>query len=269
MCPVSESSQTMCVLQLASYFHFLQSLQAICTRWNLASILHAFSKLCNHFAVFEGFANFLKGSQFNEKLTEAAQATGLQSVHGLHATSRAPEVVRAPASAPTLPPGASRDSEPRQKAAPRNAPFPAPPKPSVLLCALAPEEAPRPAPLLPAAEVTVSPKSSHSPSSMNPDQAREHRAWRTHSCGPRRALGPHPPAVGFAEGLSLAGSPLPPGVGCSGHQLQSTLPIPAHGGRLWAQAFLAPAPPPRLPAPQRAGAARGAFEPGAPGVSQR
>lgn len=39
---------------------------------------------------------------------------------------------------------------------------------------------------------------------------------------------------------------------------------PRAGRPLWARAFLAPAPPPRLPAPQRAGAARGAFEPGAP-----
>lgn len=35
----------------------------------------------------------------------------------------------------------------------------------------------------------MSPKSSHSSSSMNPDQALEHRAWRTHLCGPRRVSG--------------------------------------------------------------------------------
>lgn len=56
------------------------------------------------------------------------------------------------------------------------------PHPGVLLCELPPGEA-RSRARLPAAEVTVSPKRSHSPSSMNPDQAREHRAGRKDACG--------------------------------------------------------------------------------------
>ena len=43
------------------------------------------------------------------------------------------------------------------------------------MCALAPGDARLPA-RLPAAEVTASPKRKHSPSSMNPDRARAHRA---------------------------------------------------------------------------------------------
>lgn len=68
---------------------------------------------------------------------------------------------------------------------PRSSPHTDPsPQPQLLLCALA-----SPA-RLPAAEVTVSPKRSHSPGSMNPDQARAHQAGRTAACGRERALGP-------------------------------------------------------------------------------
>lgn len=84
--------------------------------------------------------------------------------------------------------------------------LPRAPHPRVLLCALAPGGARRPA-RLPAAEVTVSPKRSHSPGSMNPDQAPGHRAGRTDSCGRERALGPaqrpRPPAAGSEAGARL------------------------------------------------------------------
>lgn len=34
----------------------------------------------------------------------------------------------------------------------------------------------------------MSPRRSHSPSSMNPDQAREHRAWRVAACDRKRVV---------------------------------------------------------------------------------
>lgn len=56
---------------------------------------------------------------------------------------------------------------------------------------------------------------------------------------------PRLPAAG------LAGWPLElrPGVGCGGHKLESALPIPAQGGRLWLGLFWLPhhLSPPRLP----------------------
>lgn len=136
------------------------------------------------------------------------------------------------------------------------------PHPRVLLCALAPGVARRPA-CLPAAEVTVSPKRSHSPGSMNPDRApgREHGRRR-----PRKGAGPgtaaSPSSCGLRGRRSLAASPARPGVGGGGHTLESALPIPARGW-LWARAFLAPAPPPRLPAPRRGwGRRAGPLNPG-------
>ena len=149
---------------------------------------------------------------------------------------------------------------PSKRLRPSRHPSPRPhphPHPRVLLCALAPDEAPRPA-RLPAAEVTVSPKRSHSPSSMNPDRAREHRAWRTDSCGPGWGLRPGTTGLalqlwGFEAGCSLSWSLLPPGVGCGGHKLQSALPIPPQGWpacglRLfWLPHHPLASPPPRPP----------------------
>lgn len=109
----------------------------------------------------------------------------------------------------------------------------------------------------------MSPKRSHSPGSMNPDRApgREHGRRR-----PRKGAGPgtaaSPSSCGVRGRRSLAASPARPGVGGGGHTLESALPISAQG-RLWARAFLAPAPPPRLPAPRRGwGRRAGPLNPG-------
>lgn len=81
-----KSLQAMCILggKLANYFHFLQGLQAICTRWKLASISARFLKTLQAFyTVSEEFANFLKRSQLQEKLTKLVGAAGLSSASGL------------------------------------------------------------------------------------------------------------------------------------------------------------------------------------------
>lgn len=115
--------------------------------------------------VSESLANFLKSSQLRENSTES---TGPGRISGWRVgrnLQRPPGVVGARISArisptrPQAPPGVPARTLPRA------------PQPGVLLCALAPAGARRPA-RLPAAEVTVSPKRSHSPGSMNPDRAR-------------------------------------------------------------------------------------------------
>lgn len=81
-----KSLQVMCILggKLANYFHFLQGLQAICAPWKLASISARFLKtLQSFYTVSKEFANFLKRSKLQEKLTKLAQAAGLQSARGL------------------------------------------------------------------------------------------------------------------------------------------------------------------------------------------
>lgn len=105
---------------------------------------------------------------------------------------------------------------------------------------------PRPS-RLPAAEVTVSPRRSHSPGSMNPDQAREHRAWRVAACDRKK---------NSETGYSFRVLPLP-GLRVPAQSylveavtnFQSALPIPAQGWPAVAPAFLAPAPPPSPPRP--------------------
>lgn len=121
---------------------------------------------------------------------------------------------------------------------------------------------PRPS-RLPAAEVTVSPRRSHSPGSMNPDQAREHRAWRVAACDRKRVV-----RLATARVLSLPELRVPAQsyLAEAVTNFQSALPIPAQGWPAVAQAFLAPAPPPSPPRPSEGlELPRWAFEPGAHG----
>lgn len=78
--------------------------------------------------------------------------------------------------------------------------------------------------------------------------------------------GPHPPAVG----LQAAAQSLGPGsrqeLAAAVTNFRARYPSLHRAGRLWAQAFLAPAPPPRLPAPRRGWSCRaGPLNPGSTG----
>lgn len=88
----------------------------------------------------------------------------------------------------------------------------------------------------------MSPSRSHSPSSMNPDQAQEHRVLRTAAAGRERALGPgaaglaarggrsRPPVrllSGWLAGLLCPG--LRAAVGCGGHKLSERTAHPCAG----------------------------------------
>lgn len=117
----------------------------------------------------------------------------------------------------------------------------------------------------------MSPKRNHSPSSMNPDQARKHRVRRTGACGRERALGAG--KLASSPDVGVRGRPLARCVPNSGQELAAAItnftarcPSLRRAGRLWARAFLAPAPPPSPPRPPEGlELPRWAFEPGAHG----
>lgn len=109
----------------------------------------------------------------------------------------------------------------------------------------------------------MSPRRSHSPGSMNPGQAREHRAWMVAAL--ERALGP-----GIAFESCLCPS-------CASRQRVSCLrrsrtfrarcPSLRRAGRLWLGFFWLPHHPLRLPAPPRGWSCRvGPLNPGRTGV---
>lgn len=122
---------------------------------------------------------------------------------------------------------------------------------------------PRPS-RLPAAEVTVSPRRSHSPGSMNPDQAREHRAWRVAACDRKRVvrLGA---AFESCRCLSCASRLRVTWLRRS-RTFRARCPSLRRAGRLWLGLFWLPHHPLCLPAPPRGlELPRRAFEPGTQG----
>lgn len=107
---------------------------------------------------------------------------------------------------------------------------------------------PRPS-RLPAAEVTVSPRRSHSPGSMNPDQAREHRAWRVAACDRNRVVRV---ATAFESCRCLScASRLRVTWLRRSRTFRARCPSLRRAGRLWLRLFWLPHHPLRLPAPPR------------------
>lgn len=108
---------------------------------------------------------------------------------------------------------------------------------------------PRPS-RLPAAEVTVRPRRSHSPGSMNPYQAREHPAWRVADCDRERALGQGTGRVQSCRCLSCA-SWLRFSWLRRSRTFRERCPSLCRAGRRWLGLFWLPHHPLRLPAPPR------------------
>lgn len=132
----------------------------------------------------------------------------------------------------------------------------------------------------------MSPRRSHSPGSMNPGQAREHRAWRVAAL--ERALGS---GIAFESCLCLSASRQRVSCLRRSRTFRARCPSLRRAGRLWLGFFWLPHHPLRLPAPprgwscrvgplnpgrtgvvfqaQRGEPTRGAFAPGAPRASKR
>lgn len=118
----------------------------------------------------------------------------------------------------------------------------------------------------PAAEVTVSPRRSHSPGSMNPDQAREHRAWRVAACDRKRVVRL---ATAFESCRCLScASRLRVTWLRRSRTFRARCPSLRRAGRLWLRLFWLPHHPLRLPAPPRGWNCRaGPLNPGLTGVA--
>lgn len=210
-----------------------------------------------HFAitVSESFANFWKSSRLHEKLTKSAP--GPRSACVWAATSRARGVVRCPQLLPSS----------RPQAAPwggTRAPDPG------SFCVRSRQEtrAARPAYLRRRSQRAREAQ----PRLHEPGSGAGAPRRRTGACGSQgrsgRAQRASPPTAGLPR--RAAGSPRPrlrPGVGCDRHKLQSALPIPAQGCRLWVRAFWLPHHPLSPPRPRRRWVQRGGLWTRAHGVA--